>query len=802
MDRLLRGKEMAQITYMPIRHHSPACAFHVGKLIEAINPDCILIEGPENANPLIPVLAHEETKAPFAIYYSYQDSGGFISEEKESYKCYYPFLDYSPELVALRMGRQRQIHTAFIDLPYGEILIAAEDGRGLRRRDEKNNYNDDYLLARSTYIRHLCENAGLRSFDEFWEKYFEINGLREDSETLIRHMEAYCRSARESTPVWELEAEGCLRREAYMADCIRRYIEEQSFQNLLVVTGGFHAPGLKKLMEHGGDSGFTEEKSGIECKRPSLRGLKPENQGVYMMPYSMEASDALNGYASGMPYPGFYQKIWNGINGGSERVYEEAVLTYLVATGREVRKKEECLSSYDEICAYSMTQGLAALRGKWQPGVYELCDAVLSSYVKGEYNLSTDSPMRLLRKQLTGNQIGVLCRDAAVPPIILDFYERCRIFGLKVQSTLEQEVVLTVFASRKHRAVSEFLNQLIFLDTGFARKIKGSDLQRKKDKNLIREIWSYQWNSRVSASLIDQSVHGATVYEACVSLVLAELKKDKGAKETVLLLTRVFEMGLKHQLELVYELVHKTLLSEGDFYSLAEALSYLMMLEELSLLYQSVLEVEKLIKICCQKLLVLLPSMAQVQEKELADCMKACKTLYQLMKRLEDIDSMDQLYSSFRLLLDREKLNPGLEGCVRGLLYGGGQSLASEVEAACRGYLTGTRDQLLLTASFLRGLFYTARDLVFIGDQFMGMIDGFLNYVDEVEFMELLPELKLAFGYFTPREIDQIAGQAAALHGKSKKELFALEEVSPVCYAYGKKLDQYTAAVMERKSHG
>lgn len=796
MEQLLRGKEMAQITYVPIRHHSPACAFHVCRLIESLNPGLILVEGPENANSLIPVMVHEDTKAPFAVYYSYQDSQGLISEEKESYKCYYPFLDYSPELAALREGAKRQIPTYFIDLPYAKILISSEEGKGLRKRDTKNNYNDDYLLARSHYIKRLCEKTGMQSFDEFWEKYFEINGLSEDSETFIRHMEAYCESARDSTPEQELEAEGCLCRENYMAECIKRFAEKIACENILVVTGGFHTPGLKKLMAE-------------PEKRQAVKEIELENQGVYLMPYSMEAADALNGYASGMPHPGFYQNIWAGISSGAgglhslrDKVFEEAVLSAIVVTGKAVRKKEGCLSSYDEICAYSMAQGLASLRGKREPGVYELKDAVLSCFVKGEYNLSTDTPLRLLIRQLTGKQVGVLCQAASVPPIIMEFEAQCKKFGLKPHSTLEHDLVLTVFASKKHRGISMFLNQMDFLGTGFGRKVKGPNLQLKKDKNLIRETWRYKWSSQVTSVLIDLSVYGATIYEACVSLVLDRLKKDCSARAAALLLTRVFEMGLEDQLELVYGQVHEKVLSDDDFYSLAEALSYMIMLEELTGLYHAVLSAEVLIRVICEKLIRLLPDMAEISDEQLVPCMKACKTLYQLIKRPEYAGDKELLYQAFGTLLVREKLHPGLDGCVRGILYGSGQSTAQEVEMICRGYLTGTREQLLLTAPFLRGLFYTARDLVFIGSGFVRMMDDFISYVEEAEFMGLLPELRLAFRYFTPREIDQIAEQAAALHGKGRRELFALKEVSPACYAYGKELDTYTACVMERKSDG
>ena len=225
METILRSEEMAEIMLLPVRHHSPACSFQIQKVIESWKPSAVLIEGPYNANDLIPVMVHEETRAPFAIYYSYHDKTGRLAglEEAESvpddqkrradrefYKCYYPFLDYSPELLALREASQRGLASAFIDLPYADILAASKEGKGLLKEEEKNNYNDDYLLSRNVYLECLCEKTGLRNFDEFWEKYFEVNGLTEESETWFSHLLTYCRLARENTPVESLLEEGCL----------------------------------------------------------------------------------------------------------------------------------------------------------------------------------------------------------------------------------------------------------------------------------------------------------------------------------------------------------------------------------------------------------------------------------------------------------------------------------------------------------------------------------------------------------------------------------------------------------------
>ena len=103
-------------------------------------------------------------------------------------------------------------------------------------------------------------------------------------------------------------------------------------------------------------------------------------------------------------------------------------------------------------------------------------------------------------------------------------------------------------------------------------------------------------------------------------------------------------------------------------------------------------------------------------------------------------------------------------------------------------------EQLMQTAVFFRGLFYTARDLVFIGDQLLRMLDDFFRQVDEEEFMELLPQLRMAFAYFTPGEIDRIAQTAAGLHGMQGEDITKRKEILPEWYTYGKELDEYARA--------
>ena len=808
MEQLLRGEEVPAVTgdqgveippellynvehsvlYFPVRHHSPACSFHLEKAAEDYKPDLILIEGPENAGNLISVLLHEDTKPPLALYYAYRDRAGLVTEKKGDYKCYYPFLDCSPELTALRQAKDNGIPARFIDLSYGEILIGTASGKGIRREGNKQTYNDDYLLSRSRYLALLCEKTGLRDFEELWEKYFEIQGLAEATADFVRQMLTYCILSRKNTPEEELEEDGTILRERYMAKQIAE--ASKTYKKILVVTGGFHSYGLWELLskEQDGTYAFTG-------KPVKLHKEADGQQEVYPMAYSMEAADALNGYASGMQSPGFYQRVWKNLKEreSAAGAYEDAVLHFLASSGRQARRKEESVSSYDEICAFSMARGLAALRGKREPGLYELKGSARSSFVKGELNLSTDGALRVLRELVTGTQVGRLCKDAARPPLLSDFEEQCRSFGLKLHSTLEQTVTLEIFKKEKHLRMSRFFYQAEFLDCSFAKRKKGADLVKRQDQNRIREIWTYKWSEQVTAALIDASISGGTCEEAARSLLKSRFGESTGCREAAELLVKGFLLGLaEEQAEMSVHLA-EVLAADGDFFSLTKGFSHMLMLLELQDLYQvrDALHLDQVTEQCFQKIIQLLPSMGQVGEERQQECMESLRLPYQAAGRNNAGERKPVLMEALKGLLGRGSINPGVEGTVLGLLYGYEGSFGGQITETARGYIQGSGEMLSKSAAFLRGLFFTARDFVFVSGEFLNLIDELLGRLSGEEFLRLLPELRMAFGYFMPLETDRIAGRAAALHGKKKGDLLTGRRVSPEEFAYGEALDAY-----------
>ncbi|HOF89569.1 MAG TPA: DUF5682 family protein, partial [Armatimonadota bacterium] len=118
----------ARVVYLPIRHHSPACAWHVDRLIRHLRPDAVLIEGPRDATPLIPLLIHPETRMPVAIFTTYIARAR--GAQPAHYAAYYPFCDFSPELAAIRAAAALEIPAKFIDLTYPEQVAHGERPEG------------------------------------------------------------------------------------------------------------------------------------------------------------------------------------------------------------------------------------------------------------------------------------------------------------------------------------------------------------------------------------------------------------------------------------------------------------------------------------------------------------------------------------------------------------------------------------------------------------------------------------------------------------------------------------------------
>lgn len=801
MERILRSKEIFEIIpfdlespvlFFPIRHHSPICSYHLVKIIDEYKPDCILVEGPENADSLIPVLTDENTVLPVAFYYYYKDTGKLVTEEADDYKCYYPFLNASPEYNALLKARRLGIDCGFIDLPYGEILIHTAENKGIRKEREIQSYNDDYYLAENTFFKAICEKTGVRNFEEFWERYFEIDSLYGSTEDFIAKMYTDCYLIRENTPEQEMMNDGCIIREHYMANNILKAAETHS--RVLVVTGGFHTPGLYKLVN--GDS---------KIKKVKLHKFSEKNQNVYAMAYSFEAADALNGYASGMQNPGFYDKVWKGLSECLENntepsdVYGGVVLEMLLECAKRSNKANLLITMSDISSAVTMYEGLAMLRGKKSPGLYELYDCVQSCFIKGEVNASSDLPLKFLSEIATGSEIGKLCETAEKIPLLKNFEELSGKYRLKIADIVEQKIELDIFSKPTHMAISRFFYRLNFLKTGFAKRLKGADIINNVDRSRIREQWSYKRTVKTDSALIDYSAYGGTIEEVCTIYASKCLRDEQKSGNAAKIYVECFLMNVKIS-DVFAEKMNDIIINDGDFFSLGKAVYYFNMLCFLGKMYNVDSSTsEYFLTKCFQKTIIMLPTMINVNSEHSGECIKICKMLYNIVSGDILNSEYSVLIDTFKAMIDKENPEPALYGAILGLLYGCNVSYKKNIENALQGYLSGTEDMRKNGASFLRGLFATARDIVLVGDEFVNITDKLIKALPMDSFIEVLPELRLAFSYFTPGEIDSIAEKAAAIYNSDKSDFKRKPEIYDDIYAVGAELEKLILAEVEVK---
>ena len=192
----------------------------------------------------------------------------------------------------------------------------------------------------------------------------------------------------------------------------------------------------------------------------------------------------------------------------------------------------------------------------------------------------------------------------------------------------------------------------------------------------------------------------------------------------------------------------------------------------------------------------MLPDQYSVDDRGVKAVQEACILICQVTGRRDYGDQREALLRAFAMLTEHHDIHPALHGTVLGLLYGADPGWKARIDGVIRGYLKGTPGRMLQSAAFLQGLFWTARDLLLTDPEFLQQVDGLLCELSDDDFSMLLPELRLAFSYFTPMETDRLAAQAVSIHGGNQKLRHA-EAVDAVSYTWGEAVDAWAAAQMD-----
>jgi hypothetical protein len=454
----------AAVHVLGIRHHGPGSARSLRTALAAIGPDCIVIEGPPDADGLIGMAADPGMRPPVALL--------VYRPDMPRKSAYYPFAEFSPEWQAIRFGHERGIATRFMDLPAQYQL--ADEEEDAPEPEPKPRLRTDPLQV-------LAEAAGFADGERWWEYVVEHRRDGTDLFAAIGEAMGEVRSRLPGDPDVREQ-----RREAHMRQTIRQAIAE-GHERIAVVCGAWHAPALQQ-------AGWPAAKDDAAV----LKGLPKVKVAATWVPWTHGRLAYESGYGAGVVSPGWYHHLWTHTDHIPER--------WLTKVARLLRDERLDASSASVIEAVRLADCLASLRGRPLAGLDELDEAAVTVLCFGD-----DVPMRLVRKKLTvGELLGHVPESVPQVPLALDLAAQQR--RLKLAAEASQTVKVLDLREATDLDRSRLLHRLNLLGIPW-----GEVEHAGAGKGTFKEAWRLQWLPEFAVAVIEASLLGTTVVDAATA---------------------------------------------------------------------------------------------------------------------------------------------------------------------------------------------------------------------------------------------------------------------------------------------
>ena len=488
------------VHYFGIRHHGPGCARSLRSALEALQPDCLLVEGPPDADALLPFVQHAGMAPPVALLvHSVDDPDSAV---------FYPFAVFSPEWQALQFGQQNAVPTRFIDLPQSVRLA-----QGKARRDQPpapapaDPPESPLAVVNPTFhdpLDALAHAAGFADGESWWNHLVEERQERGDGEDIFLAIAEAMTAVREDWPpltsgdAHDPHAAECEnQREAHMRQCVRDAVKA-GHQRIAVVCGAWHVPALQALHTAKADAAL-------------LKGLPKTKVSATWVPWTYRHLTLASGYGAGVQAPGWYDFLWQSgqRHAPASPVPATRASGWLARVARLLRDHQLDCSSAHVIEATRLADTLAALRGRAQPGMGELDEAVRSVMCLGD-----SAALQLIHKALTiSDRMGQVPPEVPAVPLQRDIEQSQKSLRLKPEAP-ERTLALDL-RQPSDLAKSQLLHRLRLLG------IDWGDVSRhgRSHRGTFRETWQLQWQPEFAVKVIEASRYGATLVQAATARV-------------------------------------------------------------------------------------------------------------------------------------------------------------------------------------------------------------------------------------------------------------------------------------------
>ncbi len=726
-----------------IRHHGPGCARSLLRALEELSPDCILIEGPPEAEAVLASAVHAEIEPPVALL--------LYCPEDTKKASFYPFAEFSPEWQAIRFGFQRGMPVRFMDLPQAHDLALRDAETGPTPVEDEGDLvvsSEESLTGDP--LDWLGRAAGYGDGESWWNHLVEER-RDGDSVGLFAAIQEAMTVARAEFPR-KLNSHSSHRealREAHMRKTIRDAVKE-GFQQIAVVCGAWHVPALAEMPSAKSDNDL-------------LKGLPKVKVAATWAPWTYGRLAAASGYGAGVLSPGWYEFLWRSQTSDAS----QRSIAWLSRVARLMREEDIDCSSAHVIEAARLSDALAAMRERPAAGLEEINEAIRTVICMGD-----DAPLRLIRSRLiVGEKLGRVPPDVPTVPLQQDLEKQQRGLRLKPEA-LAKELDLDL-RNENDLTRSQLLHRLNLLGIQWG-EVRGTG---RGAKGTFHEVWQIQWQPEFAVSIIEASRWGHTLVDAASALAIDQAENAISLPALSSLVDLVLLASLPRAVEPVIHALENLAAVAGDASQLLEAIPPLANVFRYGNVRQtdSSLVGHVLDGLVTRVCISLGGACASLDDDAALAMRKRILAAHQAIQLV----GKDSHLSDWMAALTRLAVLGGTHGLVSGLaarLLFDGQLEDADASSLRMSQALSIGNDPAPAAAWLEGFLHQSGMILLHDDRLWQTVDAWLDSLSEDHFTRILPLIRRTFAEFPGTERTQLGtratrGQTAPAIGATTSEL-------------------------------
>ncbi len=723
-----------------IRHHGPGCARSLVSALENLQPDCLLIEGPPEAESLLPFLSNEQLVPPVALL--------VFNPDEARQAAFYPFAEFSPEWQALQFAAKQNLPVRFMDLAASHSFALKAEFEKSQEQTIADAIENDLaeseffieeagLLDTSDPLDWLGRAAGYDSGESWWNHMVEeriAQGQHLELFSAISEAMVTVRAEAPTRNASEFEQKREQLREASMRKTMRQ-AQKDGYQRIAVICGAWHLPALENFPSAKADNDL-------------LKALPKCKTNATWVPWSFKHLSYRSGYGAGVISPEWYQHIWQTSDTKARAIH------WLTRAAHLLRAEDIDCSSAHIIEAMRLAESLAALRERPQPGLDELLEGLRTTVCMGH-----EAPIRFIEQHLIiGNRLGAIPSEVPSIPLQRDLEQQQKSLRLKPDAT--QKILDLDLRQENDLARSHLLHRLLLLGISWGSLNKTG----RSSKGSFHEIWTLQWEPQFSLDIIQASRWGNSVANAAIAKVIEQAQRSQSIADISQLLNSVLLADLPLAINQVSKALEDLAATSSDVTQLLAAIPPLVQIARYGNVRNTDVQlVEHILRSLIPRTAIALPYACQSLDDEAAKKMAAgiiqCQQAVRLLAQEELLDEWQDALRQLTLL-----------GKFHGLISGLATRLLFDTQCE-----TGDKISLLMSqalsigvapqtaATWLEGFLNNSGMILLHDEALWQLVNQWLLALNDDYFLQILPLLRRTFSTFTAperRQLGERAGQS------------------------------------------